>query len=595
MALSALERLNIQRFVALSLNSATGAGHLEALGAVFENNGRDYQALARHIATTTQFRSIYSSGMNAADFCQIFLAGLGLTGNADAAAFLTARFNSGQKPVDIIFDSLVFLTNATGGALGQARDVVFNKALVSDYYSQTKGGASGDLLSMRNIVKDVDFSAASVVVAKQIIDGSPLIPVPTERPAPTVTKTLTKAAGEVITGGSSSDFFNATISQDASTSTLNINDLIDGGDNTDVLSITLSGRIDIQGVVPSAFTVKNVEVVNLIHTNDSGSGSSSLLNSATYSGVKELWQTDNDGNFSQFADVSLTSGVSAGFRSTGRPDAVSANVKIAQANVGQQTSVILEGMGDTRITFMSTGVKEITGSVAQGRSVSVSDATANTEIKVGLTSSGSLSVSSAALTTLDLSASTGGLSVELGFLNNLKTFKGGYGADNITMMTTKPTKSINIDLGAGNDTILVGGLAELTGSSQSWITLGAGSDTLSISALYNITDASPQNFQNGLIVVTDFDVRTDKLNFFGASRALTTAQLDSIKSESSLYAATQAAARIADGKRVVYSYGPDAYIFLDGGGSGLGQWDGLIKLVGVDATQLSPAAGNLIR
>ena len=46
---------------------------------------------------------------------------------------------------------------------------------------------------------------------------------------------------------------------------------------------------------------------------------------------------------------------------------------------------------------------------------------------------------------------------------------------------------------------------------------------------------------------------------------------------------------------MVFSFGGDAYVFVDGGTAGVNTGDGLIKLAGVDATQFTNVQnGNLV-
>ena len=72
-------------------------------------------------------------------------------------------------------------------------------------------------------------------------------------------------------------------------------DSIDGGAGTDTLNLILSGgKAGTAIAAPAGVTIKNVEVVNLVHTDDVGATTgSTLASSSTYSGIQQLWQTDN--------------------------------------------------------------------------------------------------------------------------------------------------------------------------------------------------------------------------------------------------------------------------------------------------------------
>ena len=197
------------------------------------------------------------------------------------------------------------------------------------------------------------------------------------------------------------------------------------------------------------------------------------------------------------------------------------------------------------------------------------------------------------LKTLDASGSTNNVTttVNAGTLKAVTSVKLGSGSDILTLNVD--AKNMTVDLGAGNDTLVTGATASATNATAN-ITLGAGKDTIQVvSGLNNVVDVT--TFETGMLIIEDFKKGEDTLDFKTAGSAsfvkLSSAQLDTAKDKADLKAALDYVETLltADNQAAVFTYGNDAYVFVEktNATAGLGNGDGLIKLVGVDAATLS--------
>ncbi len=306
--------------------------------------------------------------------------------------------------------------------------------------------------------------------------------------------------------------------------------------------------------------------------------------------------------------MTVAADVTAGLRGNGKVgvDAAKAVVTVNGASATQKTlSIALDGVGSsTTLTEGTTANIEtinIGGSVAKATAAAAgtlnlatgADAlTVNGAFTSDLTLAFSGMATTDKLKTVDLSKSTGGvtLNVSASTFANLETVKGGAGNDKLTV--DLGLKLVSVDLGAGNDTLTFTDAA--TGNNKELsVTLGAGKDTVVVgTAIGNVQDTA--DLTKGLVTVTDFKVGEDTIDLGAAGAGttgavLTAAQLDTAKGAASLKEAIDSVAAVLGSKTAaVFSYGADAYVFIDNATAGVfGAGDGLIKLVGVDAALLS--------
>lgn len=375
---------------------------------------------------------------------------------------------------------------------------------------------------------------------------------------------------------------------------MNIGDTIDGGAGTDTLNLIAGAAAT---ALPSGVAIKNVEIVN-INVTAATAATGDFLKSSTYEGVKELWQVNTgaaaaSGNFQK---LTVAADVTAGLRGNNKvgTDGANASVTIDGASATQKSlSIALDGVGTDTVLTEGVGATEtitISGSVAK--------ATTTTAGVLGLNAGGDAltvngaftsdvnigtSITGAKIKTIDLSKSTGGVELNATALTGtLETIKGGAGNDKLTV--DLGVKLVSVDLGAGNDTLTFADAATSDGKELS-VALGAGKDTL-VAVATNVIDTA--DLTKGLVTVTDFKLGDDTLNLNGAGKVLTAGELATAKEAATLKAAIESVATaIGTSKAAVFSYGTDAYVFINDGTAGFAAGDGLIKLVGLDATLLS--------
>ena len=392
--------------------------------------------------------------------------------------------------------------------------------------------------------KNPDLAAAGVVTASQLyahfatfgfdenrpgvqtISGQPIVDgVPGGGVGSSFS--LTTVVGESLVGTGNNDTFSATANATGlagtPAATLNPTDKVDGAGGIDTFNIVATSA---NAVIPVG-AAKGVEILNLI-SNVTGDNFGSAVDVASFSGVQQLWQI----GATTSADVDgLTNGVTAGFNGGGVADlqmatgATTANVALVNATTGGLI-VVDETTAGTLATVNVNGSVAGAGGLtinldvlAGGGSIASAEATVN----LGLTTSGTISITSATAKTIDASASTGNLTVSASTV--VETLKGGSGNDTLTgVAATKTltgnagddtlnaaasTSAVTIDGGAGKDVIT-------SGTAGGTITGGAGMDTMSGGAGADtfVINAGDSTLAFATIdLIKSFGTGTDKLDF----------------------------------------------------------------------------------
>jgi len=421
------------------------------------------------------------------------------------------------------------------------------------------------------------------------------------------TFTLTSTIGEQITGTAGNDVFTAVV--DAA-GTYNVGDTINGMGGQDTLNLLVTDTSEL----PAGVTVSNIEIVNITHAATSGALN---LNSASFGGVQQLWQIDNTNASADFQNVTVGTGVTAGFRSTGAAASNVAATATVTAAAGVNTvAVALDGVASgSAITIAETtatnvGTVTVSGSVtttpgvagAPGvNALTVAAAAATADIDVlNLSLSSNTTVTLTGLddlNTFNAAGSTGNLTVNLGTPDELRTATFGSGNDTVTLdigsltvASGATTGTIAIDLGAGNDVLTLSAGANPAAIATT-VTLGAGNDTLAIASLANLTAVTAAGVTNDLITVADFVAAQDVLDLsgLGATReTFVNTELANIAAAADFSAALElAASYTAVGSYSVFNFGGDAYIFNNVADAGLSAGDGLVKVVGLSVAALN--------
>lgn len=364
-------------------------------------------------------------------------------------------------------------------------------------------------------------------------------------------QTFTLTTGvDTVAGTAGNDTINANPGA-SNANTFTALDNIDGGAGTDTLNVTEIGAAGAASyVLNAAATVKNVEVLNYTVASDNigddvtadvsawtglttanivisgtdapvtglttkGNVTTATINGATTAAITDsaaagsdklatvtLVDTTGLATITSDAVTSLTlNGASGGATVT-----AAAGARALALNLNNVTGGTVTDAEATTLNVSSSGTKTtaVTLTAAKATTVTVDAAVATTITDVNIAAATSLTVKGAgattvsalstvtALTSVDASASTGGLTLGAAIGTGV-TFTGGAGNDSVIVGAT--TKAITT--GGGDDTVTVAGTAALgTGGS---IDAGEGTDTLKFSTYANAVTASATSTFEGTV------------------------------------------------------------------------------------------------
>ncbi|MFG6573896.1 hypothetical protein ACGYLO_20240 [Sulfitobacter sp. 1A13353] len=351
--------------------------------------------------------------------------------------------------------------------------------------------------------------------------------------------------------------------------------------------------------IPAGVKISNVEVINI----NEGAVGTSVNANAFGSAAQQIWQIGTAVGIS-----GLSNAQTAGFRDvtgSAAPQDLTANF------VGTEANIALDGVTQVEFTIADTdtGAADVdletvnisgeTGSILELDTIPGTVETMN----FTLSSDTSISVQTAAtlsnVVTVDASASTGDLVI--GYANvpssKLETLTLGSGDDQVSVnMSNMTADELTVDLGAGNDGMLLSAADNSSDENALNITLGAGNDTLKIDVLGNISDAT--EIEADLITVADFNASEDVLDLsdLGSNGrdVLTNTELGNANTAANLAAAAEIAAlATTDDDYSIFDFGGDAYILHDiGGSAGFDGGDGLVKVVGFQTDMID--GSNLV-
>lgn len=574
-----------------------------------ENGTSTLESVALGFTLSEEYKAQYNGLTTTQLVAKVYQNVLGRAADADGLAFWAGEVNKGVIKADTLVKSMI---NSLG-AIDQL--TIDNKVTAANAYTIAAGANY-----------NVEAGKAAVLNAGATLPGAN---------NPGQTFTLSTATGEKVVGTAGNDEVRAVIGTAASESTLNIGDTIDGGAGKDTLSLTFAAGAT--GTPAAGIEIKNVEVVNLNVT--AQKANADFLKSSLYQGVEQLWQVNTDAGVTaiaaiasatgdvtvaagnKFSNAVVGDGVTAGFKGNGQTGTAAAvgswasatasasvgatatvdAIQVKAATAAQKTiSIALDGVGTgSKLAVAAEGSGKIetvnvSGSIAKASSTTdgflTVDVTTNAKAFNGAFTSGvNLTLNNTSIVeTVDLSKSTGGVELNTSAYAKLATLKGGAGNDKLTINLVDV--ALTVDAGAGNDVITISDVAGSTDTKGATITLGAGKDTLKVSALKNVVDTA--DLSKGLVTVTDFKIGEDTLQLGSTvGKVLTAAQLDSAKTAGTLKAAVETLLTgdnaVVANKAAVFSWGGDAYVFVNDSDAGFGAGDGLIKLTGVDASLLS--------
>lgn len=415
---------------------------------------------------------------------QVYLNLFNRVPDAEGLAYWTAQLESGTDIGDFILDVI------SGAVTNPDRAIIENKVEVGVDFALEAANQPGFVYNddaaaaAVEVINGVDATQASVDAAKAETDA--FISGGTTGDV----FTLTTALGEQVIGTAGNDTFNVIAGTGA---TINSFDLIDGAGGRDTLNLITDAAA---GGLPTASQMRNVEIINA-----ELAASVLSINSSALAGVTDL---NLAGDLSGLANVTLGAGQSVAFGAsaagavpvTVTVDAAETDTTITLVDAADTTDITLLGAANTTLT--------VEGSVAGAGTLAVTAAATTETLNLELSSDSVLTITGAALTAIDASASTGDLTI-VGTATT-EAILGGSGVDTLT----GGAASQLINGGAGDDIITAGGVAGEV------IIGGAGADDIDLGANAVVQSVVVNAGETGLTLATIDQVA----NFVSASDTL---------------------------------------------------------------------------
>jgi hypothetical protein len=281
------------------------------------------------------------------------------------------------------------------------------------------------------------------------------------------------ASSDNIVGTSGND------SIGGSSSSFNSDDVISGGAGADALSVTT----DASGTVIANLT--SVESISVI--NSAAHNAAYTLNMIGATGATELKSRLSTGDvaFTSVQEIASLTAFGTQGALAGNIAAVSATFNNTLAS-GSADSISVKVDGGAVAEFNATGTTttngfetiNLTSAGSSANSVQFGSTTAGNATKLNITGAAALTLAETAIAdggAIDASGMTGVLTHTLDA--NVDSFKGGSGADVITVLTAELSSSTvarSVDLGAGEDTLVLDGdLTSLAAASSKTHSLAA--------------------------------------------------------------------------------------------------------------------------
>jgi len=478
-------------------------------------NGANINAITQGFLTAPEGQANYPQFQSSSEFVTAFYTKVfGRAPDASGLAFWTAALNgAGGANSDAAKATVVSQIVSIVSTPLTARP----EGLTDAQYAQTVN----DRALFANKVEVGTYVATqttvSVDAAKLILVDGAGTPIVTADPATVITAketanvygpALSSAVtnGTAVVGSASADYFKITAG-DLGTADGKAGFSLDGGAGVDTLAI--DGAATITDAVKN---VKNVE--NITFNASSTVAAGKFVGATTFSNLS--------GNLTL---TGLTAGQGVAVSGGGKTEAAyAADATAASLTVSGGTTGVGNGASSGNVTFSGTGLTSATiksagnaantvgtinlggtiGAVTIDAATNLTTVLSNAKAGATLTINGGGAVALGALptgfTTVNAGAATGGLTASIGAA--VTSLTGSSAADKITVTDTL-TAGTTINLGAGNDLLLVDGGSIAAGST---IDAGAGIDTLSSKL---VTSANAAVFKNFDLLQIETDTITD--------------------------------------------------------------------------------------
>jgi hypothetical protein len=416
--------------------------------------GSSIQDLADYIATTDAFTAEYPSTQTAREFATEMFAKLITGGTLDAAintavidlleGLLTAGTTKAAGFVAVI-DYLSNTANNTNADLGDISKSFQNRASAAEYFSITKELGGSTDAELAAAIASVTSDAATLTAANTAADTT------ASAEAVVAGQTFTLTTGlDTPTGATSDDTFSATAATVAgvTVTTLNAGDNLKGGDGTDTLSLSNTSATSAFGAGINTSSIENLSVNAVTTTSVDASlmaGLTGITNNGSLAAltVSGLTTIPTVSVIASSANTTATIGAAA---TVGTADEMT--VTLNGASTVSASTITAEGI--EKFNVNATG----TASGALTKSITLQSATLK-DVAITGTAASALTVNLGGATTATAGSVT------------------GNAAANTVALTADAADTISVDLGAGNDLIVLGAI-----SKSQTIAGGDGIDTL---------------------------------------------------------------------------------------------------------------------
>lgn len=303
--------------------------------------------------------------------------------------------------------------------------------------------------------------------------------------------TLTTSATDVVTGTTGNDTIIGDFLTSGTDGTVQASDAITGGAGTDTFKIYSfnSGGTDLLPV-----SVSGVEIFDFVAAGGKGKND---IDTTAYKDVTTVRLEQAD-NYNGAGAGKIVTGNGQGLQlstATGMKAALDWNASTTDT----AETLTLSGFNDKKFGLTITGAAKLATlnvvSDTAANTVSLTDAS-NSITKLVISGGQSLNLSNAPLgtklVTVDASASTGGVNVQVGDTKATNTLTGGSGNDTFDLtQATAATKEV-VALGAGNDTVIVNDKFSATSTFDG----GDGTDTVGVTKAGFIDATTGKQFSN---------------------------------------------------------------------------------------------------
>jgi len=363
-------------------------------------------------------------------------------------------------------------------------------------------------------------------------------------------------------------------------------DLVDGGFGVDTFNATINGLAAAGTGKLVANGLKNVEIINI-----STVTAASTLDLTEAKQATQVWHAGTAAANFNLGVSGLALSTTVGLK--GALDATVTTFTFADTTGTSDSAALALNAAVTTGGVNIAGVETL--NITNEGTSSIGTVTAAAATAVNIAGKGSLSLAiDAGDTKTVTNTSTGTVSINVGAAEKLTTYTGSDAIDIVTTNTAGITANQVINTGAGADAITVNG----GGNAAFSITLtgGAGSDLFyfgTAAALNNVNAITAADIGKSLVTISDFNKAEDSITYnnqtANARAVLTVGELGQISGQADLVAAITKAVEFREGTEdtFIFTFGTDAYIYTDIGANGLTAGDGLVKITGITAADLT--------